>query len=231
MLNMKTRSLLCGLFALQLAGAASAALITESWAVGTDIPEGNPVGVAFSQALSGQPAGPISSVAVDLNISGGYNGGLFAYLTWQGANGNTAMEVLLNQVGTSAANPPGYSDTGFNVTLSDAGTANLHSYQNYGPSFNSSGQLLGTWQPDSANTLNGTFGGLTANGTWTLYLADLMGGGGTSTLESWGLEISVAASPVPEGGTGYCAWLALPLVLGAHAWRGRKTLRWVRARA
>ena len=49
--------------------------------VGSAIPEGNPVGVTFSQTLSGQPSGPITSLAVDLNISGGYDGGLFASLT------------------------------------------------------------------------------------------------------------------------------------------------------
>jgi hypothetical protein len=29
------------------------------------------------------------------------------------------------------------------------------------------------------------------NGTWTLFLADLADGGGTSTLNSWGLNVTV----------------------------------------
>jgi hypothetical protein len=77
-----------------------------------------------------------------------------------------------------------------NVTLSDSGTAN-------GNIHGATGIPTGIWQPDSPNTLDGTFGGLTANGTWTLFLADLAVGGGTSTLNSWGLDVSVAAVPEP----------------------------------
>ncbi len=78
-----------------------------------------------------------------------------------------------------------------NVTLSDSGTAN-------GSVHWAAGIPTGIWLPDSANTLDGTFGGMTANGTWTLFLADLSAGGGTSTLNSWGLDINVAAVPEPS---------------------------------
>jgi hypothetical protein len=106
----------------------------------------------------------------------------------QNANGNTATEILLDYMGTSASNPFGSSGSGMNVTLSDSGTAN-------GSIHNATGIPTGLWQPDSANTLDGTFSGMTANGTWTLFLADMSVGGGTSTLVSWGLDV------VPEPNT------------------------------
>ncbi len=177
-----------GVIVLALAGQAGAAIaINNNWTVNTVIPEGNPVGITAYQTFQNLPGSPITDVSVNLNISGGYNGGLYGYLTLQDANGNTATEVLLNEVGTTLANPFGSSGAGFNVTLSDSGTAN-------GSIHNTTGVPTGTWLPDSAATLDGTFGGLTANGTWTLYLADLDTGGGTSTLNSWGLEVTV----VPE---------------------------------
>jgi hypothetical protein len=219
---MKTPSLLWALLALQFAGAASAGLaINQTFNESTAIPEGNPVPTPFGQTFSGLPSGPITSVEVDLDITGGYNGGLYAYLTLQEANGATATEVLLNQIGTTASTPLGSSGQGMNVTLSDAGTVN-------GSIHGAAGVPTGVWLPDSAYTLSGTFGGLTANGTWTLSVADLLNGGGASTLGSWGLRVGVAA--VPEAGTA-CAGLAAGLlVLAAHACRGRKTLRRTRAR-
>ena len=113
--------------------------------------------------------------------------------------------MLLNQVGTTPTEFLGYGNPGFNVTLSDAGTANLHLYQQQNPSFNTAGQLLGTWQPDSANTLNGTFGGLTANGTWTLYLADVMRGAGAARCRLGAWKSVWPRPPVPEGGRGIAA--------------------------
>ncbi|MFM2294366.1 MAG: Proprotein convertase P-domain, partial [Verrucomicrobiota bacterium] len=52
------------------------------------------------------------------------------------------------------------------------------------------------------------FGGANANGTWTLFLADLSGGD-ISTLVSWGMDISVVPEPITW------ALLAFALVGGA----------------
>jgi subtilisin-like proprotein convertase family protein len=184
---------LCGVIALKLASPAGAAIvINNDWTVNTAIPDGNPVGITAGQTFQNLVGGAITDVRVDLNLSGGYNGDLVGYLTLQDANGNTATEILLNQVGTTPANPFGSSGTGFNVTLSDSGTVN-------GSIHGANGIATGIWQPDSANTLNGTFGGMTANGTWTLFLADVSVGGGTSTLNSWGLNVSVVPEPVGVG--------------------------------
>jgi hypothetical protein len=188
---MKKTLLIGGCILFKLAGVASAAVAVDAdWTVDTAIPEGNPVGITTSETFDDLSSAAITGVTVDLNISGGYNAGLYGYLTLQDANGNVATEILLNFMGTSSSNPFGSSGSGMDVTLSDSGTAN-------GSIHNASGDPTGVWQPDSANTLDGTFGGLTANGTWTLYLVDTTEGGGTSTLNSWGLDVDVAAVPEP----------------------------------
>ena len=55
----------------------------ETYTEDTVIPNGNPVGVTFSENITSAdlPAGSvISGLSVGLDISGGYNGGLVAYL-------------------------------------------------------------------------------------------------------------------------------------------------------
>jgi subtilisin-like proprotein convertase family protein len=189
---MKKSLLICGFMVLNLAGAASAAVVADKdWTVDTVIPDGNPTGITTYQTFSSLPSAPITSVAVDLNISGGFNGDLYAALTYQPADGSAAVtEILLNQVGTSPSNPFGSAGSGFNVTLNDSGTAN-------GSIHNATGNPVGIWLPDSVNTLNGTFGGLSDEGTWTLFIADLSVGGGAETLNSWGLDINAAVVPEP----------------------------------
>lgn len=186
---MKKNLLICGLISLKLATAATAQTVIDSdWPVNQAIPQADPVGITASQTFSGLLGNPISSVTVDLDITGGYNGTLYAYLVLQNANGNNATEVLLNQIGVTPTDSLGSSGAGLDVTLSDAGTVN-------GSIHNAPGIPTGLWLPDSANTLNGTFGGLTANGTWTLFISDLDSGGGTSTLQSWGLNVTVVPEP------------------------------------
>ena len=212
---MKKNFYIGGFLASKLAGTVSAAIVLNTdWTVNTAIPEGNPVGITAYQTLTGLNGSPITDVTVDLNISGGYDGGLYGYLTLQDANGNRVTELLLNLMGTTLSNPFGSAGAGMNVTLSDSGTAN-------GSIHNATGVPTGSWQPDSANTFDGTFGGLTANGTWTLYLADLTAGGGTSTLNSWGLDISVLSVPESDEIGLLAGAAALTLVGSAALLRSR----------
>jgi subtilisin-like proprotein convertase family protein len=90
------------------------------------------------------------------------------------------------------------------VTLTSSATAqDIHSYQNYSPAYNSSGQVTGTWQADGrtdplVNTPRGSlsyFNGLDPNGTWTLFFAD-RSAGDQSTLVGWSLEITTVPEPV-----------------------------------
>jgi len=159
------------------------------------IADNDPIGLADSHKISGL-GNQIANVTVTLNISGGWNGDLYAYLRLN----DSPMVVLLDRVGVTASNPDGYGDTGFNVTLSASAAHDIHFYQNYSPSFNGSGQLTGTWQADGrTDPLSGTrgslsdFNGLNPNGTWTIFFAD-ESAGEQSTLLGWSLEIT----DVPE---------------------------------
>jgi subtilisin-like proprotein convertase family protein len=169
------------------------------------IPDANPVGITTIASVSGV-AGYVQNVVVNLNITGGFNGDLCAYLVDPLGH----LSVLLNRPGMGSANPFGNSDAGFNITLDDSvGANNIHNYQNYSPSF-SSGQLTGTWAADGINisplSTPGAFdtapsvAGLSLfygdlpSGNWTLFIADLSGGG-QSTLVSWGLQIVTVPEP------------------------------------
>jgi subtilisin-like proprotein convertase family protein len=183
------------------------------------VPDGNASGLALTTGLTGL-GGTITSLTVSLDISGGFNGDLYAYL--RGPNGGFA--VLLNRVGVTSGDAFGYSDTGFNVTFDDSGSyKNIHFYQNPSYDLNGGGQLTGTWSSDGRNidplsapslfdttqstSLLDSFDGTDPNGTWTLFLADLSSGG-QSTVVTWGLNIE--ALPEPSA----CALLAVGILLG-----------------
>jgi hypothetical protein len=188
---MKKNLLVCGLIVLSMAAGAQAAIVLDAdWTVDEAIPAGNPTGITVSQSFPDLYNGAIASVSVDLDVSGGFNGGLYGYLVYQDAHGNTATETLLNYLGTSPSSPFGSPGAGLDVTLSDSGTVN-------GSIHNAGGIPTGTWLADSTVALNSTFGGMAADGTWTLFLAEMYAGDTSGTLESWGLDITA----VPESAT------------------------------
>jgi subtilisin-like proprotein convertase family protein len=193
---------------------------TTSTSVNALIPDGNPVGMSSSTNLTGI-AGTISSVTVNLDITGGFNGDLYAYLA--GPAGE--FTVLLNRVGVGGGNSFGYGDTGFNITFSD-GAPDIHDYQSGSYSLNGNGQLIGTWNPDARN-INpqssptafdsasptadlSSFNSQSANGTWTLFVAD-MSSGGQGTWVSWGL--SVVTVPEPQTWAMVASGVGMLLVL------------------
>jgi subtilisin-like proprotein convertase family protein len=151
--------------------------------------------------------GSISNVTVSLDITGGFNGDLYAFLA--GPNGGFA--VLLNRVGVSNdASSFGYGNHGFDIVVSDTGANDVHYYQSGSYLLNGNGQLTGTWMPDGRNidpksapalfgstapsAMLGSFAGTDPNGAWTLYLADLSTGG-HSTVASWSLDIITVPEP------------------------------------
>jgi subtilisin-like proprotein convertase family protein len=206
--------------------SARSGIIYSPYANGGDIPDGGPVGLSATATASGL-APIISGITVNLNISGGYNGDLYAYLSYDGV-----LVPLLNHVGVGTGNSFGYGNTGFDVTLGSSGANNIHFYQNYSPTYNSSGQLTGTWQPDgrainpqsapTAFDAPGTvtfaaLNGLNPNGTWTLFIADLSSGGGQSQLVSWSLGITAVPEPVNVA-LGVFAGVFVVVGLGRAAW-------------
>ena len=173
-----------------------------TFAVNQTVPDNNVIGLTLSTNLT-VLGGSIGTVTVTLDLSGGFNGDLYAYLAGPGGQ----LSVLLNRVGVSnTASQFGYSDGGMNVTFSDAGANNIHYYQTV-PGYSLNGT---TWQPDGRNldpqsnpnligaaspsTPLSLFTGTNPNGTWTLFLSDVSAGA-QSTLLSWDLDITTVPEP------------------------------------
>jgi len=165
------------------------------------IPDDNPAGWTYTIGELGEetPVGRdpgfgtdnrITDVNVRLNISGGYNGDLYGYLVH-----GSGFAVLLNRVGQGTGTPGsdvylfGFSRSGFgSITLDQGAGTSIHAVED---------PANGTYRPDSGTQNSGglnAFNGLDPNGSWTLFLADL-GSGETSTLVSWGLDITAVPEP------------------------------------
>ncbi len=183
-----------------LSWSASGALFSYDWTgLNATIPDGDPNGYVNNQTITdayqGNVAFPldpviVSVVGVRIDVSGGWNGNLYAYLRHETADG-TGFTTLLNRVGTTTDpfNPVGYTTAGMNITLIEgAGAGNIHSV--------ASPTSGGTYQVDftgSSTTFN-SFQGLDPNGTWSLFFADLSGNH-VSTLNGWGLDLEVVPEP------------------------------------
>ena len=211
--------------ALLMSVSAHAALFTlSSGTLNTAVPDGNVNGLQSTLTFNDAYFDNVLDVNVRLNISGGYNGDLYVYLTH-----GSGISILLNRTGRTLANSFGYGDAGFNIELDDAGATDIHAYGG-----NGGAQLTGTYQPDARNSdpllvlqiaprnafLN-AFNGLDANGGWTLFVADVSGGD-VSTLVSWELDITA----VPEPTTIALGLFGGVLALGGglRAWRRRTQL-------
>jgi subtilisin-like proprotein convertase family protein len=193
-------TLILGTTVALLALPASATVYVTGWTNGVNatfanngvVPDGNYSGWVDSRSVGAAPAGNLTSVTVNLSISGGWDGDLYAYLV----NG-TGFTVLLNHVGGAANGGYGNAGAGFDVQFSDSGTAGLHNY-----TANGFGVLTGTWQPDGAGF--GSFTGLNPNSTWNLFVADTSSGA-IATVQSWGLQMDIVAVPEVE------VWVAAAL--------------------
>ena len=204
---MKTKKVLLGLFPVLASALTAHAQNFETYTFGGQpslaIADGNASGVSDLRQSSSSIAA-IGSLTVSLNISGEFNGDLYAYLRH-----DSGFSILLNRPGRTADSTSGYGDSGLNIALSDFATRDIHSYRAVvTPAAGS--PLTGFWQPDGRNVdpsmvLDSTartatlssFAGLSASGDWTLFVADMQSGG-TSALESWGLEFAFAAVPEPS---------------------------------
>ncbi len=207
-----------------LTGPASAAVISQSWshavngfATGGIVPDGNPVGWFDTRALNATLLTTITDVNVRLTITGGWNGDLYAYLQH-----STGISILLNRPGRTSSSGLasfGFGDSGMNVAFDDT-AANGDSHVTL---TGASILLGGSWQPDGRSANPGSvldtdtrtsflsnFNGMNPNGTWTLFVAD-MSGGGVSTVTAWGLDITAVPEPGEALGTGLLLGSALLL--------------------
>lgn len=196
-------SLLLGLLALNAWSQSLTGSFTNSTA--SAIPDGSPVGLMEQFNVSGMGIS-ISNVQVTLDITGGFNGDLYAYLV----SPQGQLAVLLNRPGVTGSNPFGYGDAGMNITLDGQATSNIHDYASGGLG---SYSLIGTtWAADGRNVnplaaggvLYGTstaanlstFQNTDANGVWTFFIADLGAGGGTANLN--GVILTIMTVPEPQ---------------------------------
>ena len=173
------------------------ALVSDD--VNVRIPDGSPAGLVSAVDLA-TLIESTTNVTVTLNVTGGFNGDLHAYLVH-----DSGHAILLNRVGKTLANPSGYSDAGFSVTLDDHATnGDIHNYRvtlSGNPNTPLAGPLTGSWTPDGRDTdpalvLDSdarpaplsAFNGLNPNGRWTLFIADV-DALFASTLVNWTLRV------------------------------------------
>jgi subtilisin-like proprotein convertase family protein len=185
-------------FALLLSLPVHAAVTTNftynsGFANGGYVPDNDLSGWSDTHTLSGFTGGMalVDNITVTLNISGGWNGDLYGYLVHVDENNNSGFVVLLNRVGTPGYTY-GYGEAGFNnVTLSDVSGTSI---QNYGGSSSAAAALSTGTYGSAGGTLNTSYDGLTVNGSWTLFLAD-MSSGDISLVNSWTLGITAVPEP------------------------------------
>jgi len=196
-------------------GVAQATLYTTNWnsgfANGGVVPDNNFSGWSDTRMVSAVPAGAFTSLSVNLQLSGGWNGDLYAYLVH-----DSGFTVLLDHVGTgvSGVSAFGYGDSGMNVTLAATGT----SIHQYGGNSTFSSAPTGSWHTDNTSGSLASFLSTSPNGTWSLFLADTSSGGVT-TVQNWGLQMDIVAVPEVE------TWIAAALAgaFGAF-WLNRQLL-------
>ncbi|MBE7499220.1 MAG: PEP-CTERM sorting domain-containing protein [Verrucomicrobiales bacterium] len=213
-----------GQMAWDVGGMGGAATSVFAFPVNQAIPDGDLSGLANTQTLPASSA-PIRSVAVTLVLTplgeGGFTGDLYATLAHDGGG----YSVLLNRPGKHPGRPFGYSDdVAVNVTLADDAEADIHHYRltlTGSEVLPLTSALTGRWQPDgrpvdpllvTASDLRdatlASFTGVNQAGNWTLFVADVSGGG-EYQLDSWSLAVTVI--PEPGGVLG-------ALALGALGW-------------
>jgi subtilisin-like proprotein convertase family protein len=192
---------------------ASAVLFTST--PNSIVPDGDTNGWANSINVTGQ-TGTITpgSLQVKLDLAGGWNGDLYAYLVH-----GTGFAVLLDRVGQGTPGEPtftyGFGTAGMNVWLSDATGDSIDTTAIPG--------FLGTTYSRNGYAGNlASFDNLNPNGTWTLFVADLSASGVT-TVQSWGLQMDIVAVPEVE------TWIAAALAgafgafwVNRQIWKGVK---------
>ena len=175
--------------------AAAASTVTHIFTVGTPIPDNNAIGLSNTQQIAA-PITMITEVSVQLVMTGGWSGDLYAYLTH-----GSGFSVLLNRPGKSLTEPAGSGTIDLSVILADNAPTDIHT------GIPATAVVSGFYQPD-ARTLDpdtaldtsprsaflSSFNGLDANGSWTLYVADVAPGD-TMTLNGWSLTVTGVPEP------------------------------------
>jgi hypothetical protein len=181
--------------------------VNATFANGGIVSDNDYSGWTDSRIISGQ-SGTIQNLSVSVNLSGGWNGDLYAYLV----NSSGGFAVLLDRVGFTGTGF-GFGTAGMNVWLTDSGADPVIETAEF-PTVGGSYSRLG-YTGSLSSFLN-------PNGTWTLFIADLSGGS-LSTVQNWGLQLDIVAIPEVE------TWIAAALAgaFGAF-WLNRQIWKNVR---
>lgn len=184
---------------LQQEASAATVTIDKSWLVGSVIPETSIGGLVNTQNVS-IGISSIDVVTVTLDISGGWNGDLYAYIQH-----DSGFAVLLNRPGKTAAQPAGSPSSGLQIIFADAAPSDVHT------SLPPSGVAAGTFKPDGRQTdpsfvldtdlrtaTLSSFTGLNPNGNWAVFVVDAATGD-QATLNGWTLSVTGTAIPEPAG--------------------------------
>lgn len=177
--------------------AHAASTVSQTFVIGTQVPDNSAIGLSETRQISSSITS-ITEVEVQLVLSGGWAGDLYAYVTH-----GSGFSVLLNRPGRSLANVAGSGVSSLSITFSDSSSSDVHT------AIPATGTVSGFFQPDGReidpdlsydtsprSAMLSSFAGLDANGDWTLFVADVSSGD-TMTVESWSLSIT----GVPEPGT------------------------------
>src|SRR5580704_6860396 len=78
--------------------------------------EAIPTGVGLASTITSTDSGFINYVTITLDITGGNNGDLYGYLSYNGV-----LVTLINRPGVTGSNPFGNSGSGYNITINDVG--------------------------------------------------------------------------------------------------------------
>lgn len=202
---------------------------------GIAIPDNDPDGVQITREIVGSGITEIASVEFTFSISDGFNGDLVMGLSYAPFfDTGSPFSILLHRVGKTAGNPAGYAHSGFtSVTLSDSAINDIHMYGDVVDPGAGNPLVGGVWLPDArladfpeatdatprsgAHTLS-AFQNLSADGHWTLWIADFSGGGGVSRLDSWTMTFVA----VPEPSVMHLALGAGAFLAGLSMWRRRR---------
>ena len=178
--------------------AVAPAIYSTTFSGSQIIPDNNAGGIAFPFSISAPSPSYITSVSVNLTITGGWNGDLYAYLSH-----GSGFSVLLNRVGRTALDPDGFGASGFNITLADANATDIHNF--------SGATVNGNFAPDGRginpfnaldtsprNAMLGNFTGYDPNGSWTLFFADVAPTA-VSTIQGWTVNVEAVPEPTAMG--------------------------------
>ncbi|MFO1487816.1 MAG: hypothetical protein U1F65_04990 [Verrucomicrobiota bacterium] len=173
-------------------------LLVQNFSGSDLIPDNNASGRAYSFNFATPTPAMISGLTIDLTLTGGWNGDLYAYLSH-----GSSLAVLFNRIGRTVGTPDGSGSSGMTVQFSDVYLTDIHNF--------SGTSLTGNFAADgrNVNPLNvlntsartatlDSFLGADPNGSWTLFFADLAPGG-AATVKNWSVSVSLPDSGATAG--------------------------------